>query len=171
MAARQEAGGLELVKVRERHWWTGIVDELRGIAKEPRGMISLVILGLLILFAFVWPIFDSTAKCVIRSTLLLIASLPARPHGIAFRKPSRMAYDWQTERSESCYSSPTFRKILTRPTRLAIRNCDLARGTDVSPAGLALTIPVRSSLALIVRRECASSAMGWECDMTLPSTG
>ena len=60
MATMQDTAELELVKVRERRWWTGTIDELKGIAKEPRGMISLVILLLLILFAFVLPIFDST---------------------------------------------------------------------------------------------------------------
>lgn len=60
MATTQELQELEIVKAQNRRWWTGTLDELRAIATEPRGMISLVLLAILVIFAFVLPIFDST---------------------------------------------------------------------------------------------------------------
>ena len=48
------------LQVVERHWYTDVLHEVAAIAKEPRGGIAIAILVVLLLFAYVLPIFDPT---------------------------------------------------------------------------------------------------------------
>ncbi len=45
---------------RERRWWSAAASEIKGVASEPRGFIALLLLVVLIGFAYVLPVFDST---------------------------------------------------------------------------------------------------------------
>ena len=48
------------LQARERRWWSAALTELRGVASEPRGFIALLLLALLIAFAYILPILDPT---------------------------------------------------------------------------------------------------------------
>ena len=60
MAQADVAGVATPLQFRDRHWYSNVFSEFKAIAKEPRGGIALFILGTLLVFAYILPIFDTT---------------------------------------------------------------------------------------------------------------
>ena len=60
MAQADVAGVATPLQFRDRHWYSNVFSEFKAIAKEPRGGIALFILGTLLVFAYILPIFDPT---------------------------------------------------------------------------------------------------------------
>lgn len=82
MAQGESAGQATVLAPRdEPRWWSPVLGEIVGVAKEPRGLIALVILAALFVFAFVVPIFDTTDPNFILREPKNLAPTMAHPMG------------------------------------------------------------------------------------------